>query len=105
MASGFLGGGPYLPFATTTTSMTLSDSNYTVQTSTAGITITLPPSNNSNIGRIYIVKVFALGEGSVTVAASGTDHIDSGTSSSMSGSQALAFQSNGNGTWYIIFGA
>lgn len=102
MGSGYLGGGPYLPYATTAASVTLTDEHYMMTATANGITITLPPSNRVAIGRIFVIKSINLSEGGVTVGVTGTDHIDGGTSSVLTAYQSIVVQSNGNGTWYII---
>lgn len=102
MGSGYLGGGPYLPFATTAVSVTLTDEHYTMQVTAGGITVTLPPSNRVGIGRIFIVKSKGLSETSATVAPSGSDTIDTGASTTVTAYASLVLQSDGNGNWDII---
>ena len=86
---------------TVTASTTLDDTYSNVLcNNTTAITITLPLANTC-LGRVYHIK--KINTGTVTVARSGTNTIDGGTSWLLDDPYEIAmFVSDGNGTWAVM---
>lgn len=100
--SGFLGGGLFLPYAQTSVNYSLTDDNYALVCLLDGLTVTLPPANAHNLGRIFAVKSADTGI-AVQVNASGTETIDGNMGGiGLSDGQSYMFQANGNGGWIVI---
>lgn len=89
------------------TTLGTTDEIVGVNTSGGAITITLPAANSVSAGKFYIIHNETSPAGNaITVARSGTDLIDNGTSVTIAGNLAAnsggIFYSNGNNAWYRV---
>ena len=89
------------------TTLNGSDEIVGVNTSGGAITITLPAANSVSGGKFFIIHNESSPSGNtITVARSGTDLVDGGTSTAISGTlsanSGAIFYSNGNNAWFRV---
>lgn len=98
-------GGLFLPTTTTSSNLTMTDTDgvYTVfgTGGAGGIQVDLPSAAN-NRGRVVAVKKVDAGAGAVTVAGTGGDTVDGGTIPLGAQYNHTLVQSDGTSNWFVI---